>query len=110
MVEVKRLNERVIYVKRLMGKRFIKFLFAFVPQTGTNEVDKDNFWDLLSSVIRNVPYTEMIVVGGDLNGYVGACADGYEGVHGGYDFGMRIADGERRLELAMQWNWLCETC
>jgi len=41
----------------------------------------------------------LIVVGGDLNGHVGTNVDGYDGVHGGYGFGERNADGERILEL-----------
>ena len=41
----------------------------------------------------------MFVVGGDLNGHVGTNVDGYDGVHGGYGFGERNADGERILEF-----------
>jgi len=39
------------------------------------------------------------VVGGDLNDHVGTNVDGYDGVHGGYGFGERNADGERILEF-----------
>jgi len=38
-------------------------------------------------------------VGGDLNGHVGTNVDGYDGVHGGYGFGERNADGVRILEF-----------
>jgi len=41
----------------------------------------------------------LIVVGGDLNGHSGTNVDGYDGVHGGYGFGERNADGERILEF-----------
>jgi hypothetical protein len=40
------------------------------------------------------------LIGGDLNGHVGADSDGYEGVHGGLSFGKRNEDGERILEFA----------
>jgi len=43
--------------------------------------------------------SELIVVGGDLNGYVGTNVDGYDGVYGDYGFGERNADGEHLLEF-----------
>ena len=56
------------------------------------------------SVTGSIPASELIVVGVDLNGYVGTNVDGYDGVHGGYGFGERNADGEQILEFcdAMQ--------
>jgi len=48
------------------------------------------------SVTGSIPASELIVVGGDLNG---TNVDGYDGVHGGYRFGERNADGERILEF-----------
>jgi len=41
----------------------------------------------------------LIVIGGDLNDHVGTNVDGYDGVHGGYGFGERNADGQRILEF-----------
>ena len=32
---------------------------------------------------------EMVILGRDLNGFVGRERDGYEGVHGGFGFGIR---------------------
>jgi len=51
------------------------------------------------SVTGSIPASELIVVGGDLNGHVGTNVDGYDGVHGGYGFGERNSDGERILEF-----------
>ena len=39
------------------------------------------------SVTGSIPASELIIVGGDLNGHVGTNVDGYDGVHGGYGFG-----------------------
>ena len=61
--------------------------------------EKDSFWDQMISVTGRIPASELIVVGGDLNGHVGTNVDGYDGVHGGYGFGERNADGERILEF-----------
>jgi len=41
----------------------------------------------------------LIVVGWDLNSHIGINVDGYDGVHGGYGFGVRNADGERLLDF-----------
>ena len=41
-----------------------------------------------------------LIVCGDMNGHVGAGADGFEGVHGGKGFGIRNAEGEMLLEFA----------
>jgi len=66
--------------------------------TGRSAEEKDSFWDQMISVTGSIPASELIVVGGDLNGHVGTNIDGYDGVHGGYGFGKRNADGERILE------------
>ena len=47
----------------------------------------------------SIPASELIVVGWDLNGHIGTNVDGYDGVHGGYGFGERNADGERILKF-----------
>ena len=39
------------------------------------------------------------MLGGDLNGHVGKESDGYEGVHGGQEYGVRNTEGERILEF-----------
>ena len=40
------------------------------------------------------------MIGGDLNGHVGAESSGYEDVHGGFGFGDRNVEGEMILESA----------
>ncbi|PWA60844.1 hypothetical protein CTI12_AA378710 [Artemisia annua] len=41
-----------------------------------------------------------LIIGGDLNGHIGATADGYAGVHGGFGFGVRNDEGRSILEFA----------
>ena len=40
------------------------------------------------------------MVCGDMNGHVGATVDGFEGIHGGYGYGVRNTEGEMLLEFA----------
>jgi hypothetical protein len=42
---------------------------------------------------------ERVVLGGDLNGHVGECSDGYEGILDGFGFGSRNVEGGRILEF-----------
>ena len=42
----------------------------------------------------------MVIIGGDLNGHVGKEVNGYEGVHGGYGYGIRNTEDEDILEMA----------
>ena len=51
-----------------------------------------------SQISNNI--IDMNMIGGDMNGHVGAEVDGFEGVHGGYGFGRRNVDGEILLEFA----------
>jgi hypothetical protein len=99
VIEVKRLSERVMCVKVLIGERLVNCVCAYAPQMGRGQAEKDAFWDLLLSLASNIPTSEMIIVGGDLNGHVGVNIEGYEGVHGGFGFGMRNEEGERVLEF-----------
>ena len=46
----------------------------------TNAEAKDRFWDQMLSVTGSIPASELIVVGGDLNGHIGTNVDGYNGV------------------------------
>jgi len=40
------------------------------------------------------------VIGADMNGHVGADANGYEGIHRGYGYGVCNEEGNRFLEMA----------
>ena len=39
---------------------------------------------------------------GDFNGHVGKCAEGIEGIHGGYGIGKRNAEGRMLLDFCHQ--------
>ncbi|ESO05325.1 hypothetical protein HELRODRAFT_171696 [Helobdella robusta] len=62
--------------------------------------EKDRFYDDVSDEIGQAGLNEFVVLLGDFNGHVGADADGYEGVHGGWGYGIRNEEGRRVLELA----------
>ena len=99
VVNVVRVNERIMYVKLVIGKQIVNIFSAYAPQVGLSAEEKHDFWDRFIIVLSGFPKQESIFIGSDMNGHVGRDADGYSGVHGGKGFGTRNAEGERILEL-----------
>ena len=99
VVEVKRVSERLMMVKFVVGKMLINVVSGYAPQTGRSDDEKDAFWDAVYDLVASLKKEEVVVFGGDLNGHVGRISDGYEGVHGGCGVGERNVEGERILEF-----------
>ena len=68
IIDVKRVDERIMCLKMLIGDKLVTCICAYAPQTGRNAEEKDSFWDQMISVTGSIPALELIVVGGDLNG------------------------------------------
>ena len=98
VVNVVRVNERIMYVKLVIGKLIVNIVSAYAPQVGLSAEEKDDLWDSFIIVHSGVPKQESIFIGSNMNGHVGRDADGYGGVHGGMGFGTRNTEGERILE------------
>ena len=98
--DIKRVSDRSILIKLLVGEAVLTVLSVYAPQTGLEESTKDAFYDSLQTVISELPGKEIVIPCGDWNGHVGREAAGYEGVHGGSGYGERNADGDRVLEFA----------
>ena len=61
-------------------------------------------------MVGEVKESEVLVIGGDLNGHVGKDCDGYDGVHGGHGYGERNEEGEKILDMAQRKELLvCNT-
>lgn len=52
-------------------------------------------------MVRTVPSSKNLFIGGDFNGHVGTTSAGYEAVHGGFRFGSRNREGEEVLDFAV---------
>ena len=99
VIDVKRVNDCIIVVKFLIGKRIVTAVSVYTPQCGLSEEEKDKFYDELIAVTSKFGDNELVIVGGDFNGHEGMPSEGYEGVHGGFGFGSRNKEGERLLEF-----------
>lgn len=99
VVKVNRVDERILVVQLLVGRRLVNVISTYAPQVGRSDDEKDVYWDALIETVSRLSAGEAVILGGDLNGHVGSAADGYGGVHGDMGFGARNAEGERILEF-----------
>ncbi|XP_047989245.1 craniofacial development protein 2-like [Leguminivora glycinivorella] len=95
VMDVNRVNDRMIAVKLLLENVIVNVISVYAPQTGCNNSLKEKFWSDLDLLIMGIPEYEEIYVGGDFNGHVGRMNDGYERVHGG----VVTESGIRRVKL-----------
>ena len=103
---MKRVNDRIIVVKFLIGKRIVTAVSIYTPQCRLSEEEKDKFYDELIAVTSKFGDNELVIVGGDFNGHVGKSSEGYEGVHGGaLVLGVEIRKGRDCLSLEQQQIW-----
>jgi hypothetical protein len=95
-----------ILVKMVFGVLVLNVISAYAPQVGHNENTKREFREGLEDLVRSVPSGEKIFIGGDLNGYVGTSNTGFEGVHGGFGYGIRNQEGEDVLSFALAYDMI----
>ncbi|KAG5608981.1 hypothetical protein H5410_020262 [Solanum commersonii] len=88
VVEVRRINDRLIIVKLVIGGLDL------------DEEAKKLFYEDLDEVVRGIPNTEKIVIGGDFNSHIRATSNGFDDVHGGFGFGERNGGGTSLLDFA----------
>nr|XP_016451817.1 PREDICTED: craniofacial development protein 2-like [Nicotiana tabacum] len=51
-------------------------------------------------MVRGIPHTEKLFIGGDFNGHIRTMSGGYDDVHGGFGFGDRNGGGTSLLDFA----------
>jgi len=72
---------------------------VYAPHSGKLDEEKENFWNEVFHLVSCIPENEMVVLAGDMKGHVGSSNVGYDGMHSGFGYGDRNADGSRILEL-----------
>jgi len=69
-----------------------------------------SFLNEVFHMVSCIPQNEMVVLAGDMNGHVGSSNVGYDGMHGGFQYTDRNADGSRILQFADELNLvMCNT-
>ncbi|XP_070045939.1 uncharacterized protein [Nicotiana tomentosiformis] len=100
VVEVKRVNNRLMAIKIVVGGYTLNVVSAYALQMGLDEEVKRRFCEDLDGLVRGIPPTEKLTIGGDFNDHIGRLPGGYDGVHGGFGFGDRNGGGTSLLEYA----------
>ena len=88
-MEVRRQGDRIILVKLVISDMVLNVISAYAPQVGLDESVKRQFWEDLDGMVRAIPSSEKLFIGGDLNGHVGTTSAGFEAVHEGFGYGSR---------------------
>jgi hypothetical protein len=104
VVDIKRQRDRIILVKLLVGDLIVNVISAYAHQIGLNENIKMQFWEELNALVSSVPISEKLFIGEDLNGHVGSTRVGFDGVHGGFEYGSRNQEGEGILNFALAYD------
>ncbi|XP_070028811.1 uncharacterized protein [Nicotiana sylvestris] len=91
-------------IKLVVGECTLNVVSAYAPQVGLDEEIKRRFWEGLDDIIRSIPPSERLFIGGDFNGHIGSSAGGYTEVHGGFGFGERNGGGTSLLDFAKTFN------
>lgn len=55
VLSVSRVNERILFVKFIIGKRLTKVISIYAPQVGRCQDEKDAFWDKAIIVLSGIP-------------------------------------------------------
>ena len=107
VLEVKRVSDRMMYMKLDIEGVMTTVISAYAPQVGCLTEEKDKFWTDLDEVVESIPKEERVLIGADFNGHVGEGNRGDENVMGRYGDKARNAGGQmvvdfaKRMEMAV---------
>ncbi|XP_071738787.1 uncharacterized protein [Rutidosis leptorrhynchoides] len=101
VVDVSRFSDRIMSVSLIIKEDTYTIISAYAPHGGLGEAEKKRFWEFLDEAVRGCPTEHRLIIGGDLNGHIGAETEGYEGVHEGFGFGSRNEEGRSLLDFAI---------
>ncbi|XP_016555329.2 uncharacterized protein LOC107854821 [Capsicum annuum] len=77
----------------------LNVISAYDLQTSLNKDKKIRFWEFLDVVMRGMPSTEKLIVGGDFNGHFGSLSRGYDDAYGSFNFRERNEGGVSLLDF-----------
>ncbi|XP_055826424.1 uncharacterized protein LOC129894820 [Solanum dulcamara] len=100
VVELKRISDRMMFIKLVIGRLIVNVVGAYAPHVGLNEEVKRLFWKDLDEVLRDIPSTKNIFIGGYFSDHISTTSNGFDDVHGGFGFRERNGDGISLLEFA----------
>ena len=78
----------------VFGEEVVRVICAYAPQSKSKtDSEKERFYEEMAREWSMANANEMVLGLGDFNGHKGKCAEGFEGIHGGYGIGKRNVEG-----------------
>nr|XP_016466164.1 PREDICTED: craniofacial development protein 2-like [Nicotiana tabacum] len=100
VVEDRRVNDRLMTIKIVVEGFTLNIISVYAPQAVLDKEVKRHFLEDLDEMVRGIPHTEKLFIGGDFNSHNGATSGGYDDMHGGFSFGDRNRGGTSLLDFA----------
>ncbi|KAK2723305.1 hypothetical protein QYM36_001830, partial [Artemia franciscana] len=94
-------NERLIYTRFWSAHGKLLIIACYAPINEADEIEKDNFYETLQSVVAEIPRRDIICVVGDLNAKVGSCHNYCSKVMGQHGIGDMNENGALLVEFAL---------
>ena len=101
------MSDRLTAMKLDVKGSILNIVSAYAPQINNSMEEKNDFWEDLDGLIESISNEERIVLGADLNGYVGDRNIGDEKIMGRYGAGTRnkersmVVNFGKRINLAI---------
>ena len=93
VVDMCRVTDRMACLKMELDGVMLNVISAYAPQVGCIREEKEAFWLDLDETVEKISTNKRIVVGADLNGYVGEGNNGDEECMGRHGLGKRNNEG-----------------
>ncbi|GAB0089080.1 hypothetical protein DMENIID0001_035590 [Sergentomyia squamirostris] len=101
IVSTLKISDRLMSIKLVVCGRVWNVISAYAPQVGLTQGEKDAFWNDVETLLQDIPDTELVFLGGDLNGHVGESNHDYEDCHGGRGSQSSVRNDEGEVILSM---------
>ena len=109
VLEVKRVSDRMMYMKLDIEGVMMTVISAYAPQVGCLREEKDKFWTDLDEVVESIPKEERLVIGAGFNGHVGEGNRGDENVMEDMATRREMQKGRCWWISRQEWKWLWRT-
>ena len=101
VIEVRRKCDRVMAVGLVFGVEVVRVICAYAPQSGKPDAE-ERFYEEMVREWSMANANELMLGLRDFNGHIRICAEGFEGIYGGYGIGEKNAKGRMLLDFVIR--------